>query len=341
MPHTVMVTGATGYIGKHLVLQLLEAGHNVTASTRDLEREPALRETLAKHLSDETALERLSVVALDLTSDEGWDIAMYGADVLMHTASPFPMAQPKNEDDLIRPAIDGALRAVKAARKAGIKRVIMTSSFAAISCCDLPPGRDTYNESNWTDTKHPSANAYVKSKTLAEQDVWDWATSQAPEMAITMINPVLVVGAPLDGEFGTSVDVIARLLRGTDPMLPRVGMPCVDVRDVALMHLRAMDRPDSAGKRFIAYERFLWFKDVADLLRAAFPNKKIAKRLAPNVLIRVLSLFDTSLRTIVPLLGVEQKVSNTQACTQLDMKFRGSDDAIRETGAFLVANDLL
>ncbi len=341
MSQTVLVTGATGYIAKHLVLQLLDAGHTVVGSARTPAREDELRAALSPHLSDAAALERLRVVALDLTSDEGWDAAMAGIDVLMHTASPFPMAQPKNEDALIRPAVDGALRAVQAAQRAGVTRVIMTSSIAAIMNTDLPPGREAYDETDWTDLSDRRSTAYVKSKTLAERAVWDWQRDEAPEMQITMINPTFVQGPPLDRHFGTSISVVERLMQGKDPMSPRVGFPCVDVRDVALMHLRAMERPESIGRRFAGVDRFLWFSDMAALLKADHPTRKIPTRTAPNLLIRMLSLFDPSIRTILPTLGLRDEISARAAEEVLGITFRDVGQAVRETGTFLVEHKIV
>ncbi|MCE8006767.1 NAD-dependent epimerase/dehydratase family protein [Aestuariivita sp.] len=341
MPKTVLVTGATGYIAKHLVLQLLEAGHRVVGSARSAERESELRDALTPHLADSALLGNLRVVPLDLTKDDGWAEAMDGVDVLMHTASPFPISQPRDEDDLIRPAVDGALRAVQAAQATGVTRVIMTSSSAAVMSTDLPAGRNTYDERDWTDLAHPSATAYVKSKTMAERAVWDWQAEAETEMHITMINPTFVQGAPLDARFGTSVQLIERLLRGQDPMVPRVGFPCVDVRDVALMHLRAMERPESIGKRYIGVDRFLWLRDMALILKAQHPNRKISTRQAPNPLVRFLSLFDPSIRTILPNLGRRDHISGAAAEADLGLNFRNVEIAIRETGAFLVEHDLV
>lgn len=341
MPQTVLVTGATGYIAKHLILQLLDAGHRVVGSVRSLNREDELRAAVEPHLSDSAAMDRLTVVPLDLTQDDGWDHAMKDVDALMHTASPFPLSQPKDEQDLIRPAVDGALRAVKAARAAGVTRVIMTSSIAAVMNTKLANGKAAYDEQDWTDLNHPGSTAYVKSKTLAEKAVWDWQTADAPDMEITMINPAFVQGAPLDDHFGTSVDVVQRLLRGKDPMLPRIGFPCVDVRDIALMHIRALERPESIGKRFIGSDAFIWFQDMALALKEQHPNKKIATKNAPNLMIRFLSLFDPSIKTILPILGQKDEVASQQAQDILGISFRDPKVSIQETGAFLVDRNLL
>jgi len=339
MSKSILVTGATGYIAKHLIVQLLNAGHRVTGSLRNLSRGDELRAALAPHLNEAALLDNLSVVALDLSQDTGWEDAMQGIDVLMHTASPFPLTQTKDEQATIRPAVDGALRAVKAARAAGITRVIMTSSSVAIMNTDLEPGQNVYDERNWSDLDHPGANGYVKSKTMAERAVWDWQSKEAPDMQITMINPGFVQGAPLDAQYGTSVKVVARLLKGSDPMLPNFGFPCVDVKDIAAMHIAAMERPESIGQRYVGVDRFVWFPEMGRMLKEDFPERKIATRIAPNLIVRFLSLFDASIKTILPILGEEQQVSGDKARRDLGIAFRDSRQSIRETGAWLIENN--
>ena len=341
MPQTVLVTGSTGYIAKHIVLQLLNGGYTVVGSLRSPAREDELRAAIAPHLDDPAALERLRIVVLDLTSDSGWDAAMEGVDVLMHTASPFPLAQPKDENDLIRPAVDGALRAVQAAQRAGVRRVIMTSSTVAIMTGDLPADQTVFDETNWSDMTHPSATPYAKSKTMAEQVVWDWNRDQQPDMQITMINPSFVQGPPLDAHFGSSIGLIERLMRGKDPMLPRVGFPCVDVRDVALMHIRAMQRPESIAKRFIGADRFIWLADMGALLKTDHPQRKIPTRTAPDFLVRILALFDGEIRSTLPVLGHRIEVTADAARQVLGLEFRDTRDSIRESATFLADNDLI
>lgn len=258
MQKTVLVTGASGFIAKHIVLQLLNAGHMVVGSLRDTSRDGELREAVTPHLTDATNLDkRLRTVALDLNRDDGWAEAMEGVDVLMHTASPFPMVQPKDENEVIRPAVDGALRALKAAHKAGIKRVIFTSSTVAVTNANLPAGKTRYDEDDWSDIDSAGSSPYLKSKTIAERAAWDFVKTEAPEMALTVINPGFVLGAPLDKNYGTSIKVIERALNGTDPMVPHFGFSTVDVRDVAEAHLRAMDDPSTIGKRHICVSGFL------------------------------------------------------------------------------------
>lgn len=341
MPKTILVTGATGYIAKHLVLQLLKAGHHVVGSVRSLSREAEMHAALRPHLSDPSTLENLRLVALDLSRDDGWQEAMNGVDVVFHTASPFPMTQPKDEEETIRPAVDGALRAVRAAEATGIKRVIMTSSTVAIMIGDLPAGQSIYDESNWSDLSHSGATPYAKSKTMAEQAVWDWQAHSAPEMEITMINPALVLGAPLDQNFGTSIKLIKRMMKGSDPMLPDIAFPCVDVQDIAAMHIAAMETSASIGQRYAGAERLMRFAEIAAILKQDYPDRKIPTRVAPNFMIRMLSVFDVSIKSILHLLGRSDMVSNAKAKDELGVEFKDARESVRSSGRFLIDNGLV
>ena len=328
MTQTILLTGASGFIAKHIALEVLNAGHSLRASVRSLSRADEVRAAVRPHLTDPTAADRIDFVALDLGSDDGWKDAMDGVDALVHTASPFPLAQPRDPEALIRPAVDGTLRALRAAHAAGVTRVVQTSSVAAVVAKDLPPGRSTYDETDWSDPAHRLATPYFQSKLMAEQAAWRFRDTEAPDMALTVLNPVLVLGPALDRHFGTSLQIVERVLAGRDPMLPRVGFPVVDVRDVARAHLRALERPETAGHRFILADRFVWFQDIAAVLRPAYPGRRIPTRTAPNLLIRALSLFDPSIRTVVPSLGLRQDVSSDRARQMLGIDFIPAEDAI-------------
>jgi dihydroflavonol-4-reductase len=342
VPQTVLLTGASGYIAKHIALQLLDAGYHVRGSVRDLSRGGEVQDAVRTHLGDASDLEtRLTFVTLDLTSDDGWSAAMAGVDVLMHTASPFPLTPPKNEDDLIRPAVDGALRALRAAHAAGIKRVVFTSSTAAISGSALPAGDVSFDETNWTDPADPAAGAYVRSKTLAELAAWDFVRNEAPDMQLTTINPGFVLGAPLDAQFGTSMAVIHRLLRGKDPMLPDIGFSTVDVLDVAELHVKVIDAPETAGQRIMAVDRFLSFAEIAQAIKSAYPDRKIPTRVAPHFAIRFVGLFDPAIKSIIPSLGRVDKTDNTRARTTLGRGMRQAPKAAVSTAKYLIDNKLV
>ncbi len=338
MNKTIFVSGATGYIAKHLIFQLLEKGYVVRGSVRSLESEGPLRaDLIAAGIPEETVASNLSCVALDLGHDKGWDAALTGIDTLMHTASPFPLNAPKDEETLIRPAVDGTKRALIAAQNAGVDRVILTSSTVAIVSYPQKPGGATFDETDWADLK--TSAAYGKSKILAERAAWDFVATNATEIALTTINPGLVLGQPIGQRYGASLAIVERTLSGKDPMVPNIGFPCVDVRDVAAAHIAALERPETAGERFACSGGYLEFSELAAIIKTQYPNKKIATRVAPNLLMRFLAIFDPAIRGIVPALGQRADVSSAKAQEQLGIEFRDVSDSLLETAAFLLKQD--
>ncbi len=340
---TVLLTGASGYIGKHVALQLLNQGYTVRASVRSLAKSEEVINAVKPHLLDVSKLEsRLTFVELDLEKDAGWDIALKGVDVLMHTASPFPIASPKDEDELIRPAVEGTLRAMKAAHAAKVKRVILTSSLAAIYGRDLPAGMKEYDETLWTDVTHPVGRvAYTKSKAMAEKAAWDYVLKEAPGIALTTINPVLVLGAPLDKNFGSSISVVERIMKGKDPMLPDLRFALVDVRDVAQMHVQAIKVEATQGQRILASSETFSFVEIAQFIKSIYPKSKAKPIQAPTLLIKFLSLFDGQIKAILPLLEKPMMVSNEKAKQMLGIKFIPAEVAIRESADYLVKNGFI
>lgn len=339
MPKIVLLTGASGYIAKHVALQLLQAGYHVRGTVRDLGRADDIRAALAPYINELDT--QLGFVQVDLTRDDGWADALAGVDVLVHTASPFPITQPDNPDDLIRPAVDGTLRALRAAQTAGVTRVVMTSSTAAISGSPLPAGDVAYDETNWTDPDDPEITTYTKSKTLAEKAAWDFVTRDAPEIRLTVINPGFVVGAPLDARYGSSVGVIARLLRRKDPMLPNFGFAAVDVLDVAELHVSVIDQPATHGQRIMAADRFIWFVDMAQAIKTAYPDRRIVTRVAPDFIVRLLSRFDPAIRTIVPSLGRQDRMDNSRAMATLGRGMRQVHKSVVTTATYLIDHKLV
>ena len=340
---TVLITGASGYIGKHTTLQLLNQGYKVRASVRSLSKSAEVKNAVEPHLLDSSDLDsRLTFVELDLEKDSGWDAALKGIDVLMHTASPFPIASPKDENELIRPAVDGTLRALKAAKSAGVNRVILTSSNAAVYGCDLPAGKSEYDETMWTDVNHPIGRvAYTKSKTLAEKAAWDFVSSQAPQIELTTINPVLVLGAPLDNNFGSSISVVERIMKGKDPMLPDLRFSIVDVRDVAQMHVQAIKNDATKGERILAASETYSFVGIAKYIKSIYPKSKIKTGKAPSALIKLLSLFDGEIKAVLPLLGKPMITSNKKAQKLLGFKFIPVEVTLKESAAYLVKNGFI
>lgn len=340
---TVLLTGASGYIGKHITLQLLNQGYKVRASVRSLAKSAEVKNAVKPYLLDSSDLDsRLTFVELNLDKDLGWDTALKGIDVLMHTASPFPIASPKDENELIRPAVDGTLRALKAAKSAGVNRVILTSSNAAVYGCDLPAGKSEYDETMWTDVNHPIGRvAYTKSKTLAEKAAWDFVSSQAPQIELTTINPVLVLGAPLDNNFGSSISVVERIMKGKDPMLPDLRFSIVDVRDVAQMHVQAIKNDATKGERILAASETYSFVGIAKYIKSIYPKSKIKTGKAPSALIKFLSLFDGEIKAVLPLLGKPMITSNKKAQKLLGIKFIPVEVTLKESAAYLVKNGFI
>ena len=340
---TVLLTGASGYIGKHITLQLLNQGYKVRASVRSLAKSAEVKNAVKPYLLDSSDLDsRLTFVELNLDKDLGWDTALKGIDVLMHTASPFPIASPKDENELIRPAVDGTLRALKAAKSAGVNRVILTSSNAAVYGCDLPAGKSEYDETMWTDVNHPIGRvAYTKSKTLAEKAAWDFVSSQAPQIELTTINPVLVLGAPLDNNFGSSISVVERIMKGKDPMLPDLRFSIVDVQDVAQMHVQAIKNDATKGERILAASETYSFVGIAKYIKSIYPKSKIKTGKAPSALIKFLSLFDGEIKAVLPLLGKPMITSNKKAQKLLGIKFIPVEVTLKESAAYLVKNGFI
>jgi len=336
----VLLTGASGYIGKHIALQLLNQGYEVRGSVRSLGKSQEVRDAITPQLLDSSKLDqRLTFVELDLEKDGGWEDALNGIDVLMHTASPFPIASPKDENELIRPAVEGTLRALRAAKKAGVRRVILTSSMAAVYGCELPTGKTEFDETLWTDVNHPVGRvAYTKSKTLAERAAWDFVQKEAPEIALTTINPVLVLGAPLDKNFGSSISIVERILKGKDPMLPDLRFSIVDVRDVAQMHVAAIKNKATEGERILAASETYSFVQIAKYLKGVYPASKAKTAQAPALVIKALSFFDGDIAAILPLLGKPMLISSAKATRLFDLKFIPVQVALRESAEYLIKN---
>jgi nucleoside-diphosphate-sugar epimerase len=328
----VLVTGGSGFIGAHCIRRLHEDGYRVRTTVRSLAREAEVRE-----LAGDGPLE---VVAADLEADAGWPEAVAGCDYVLHVASPFPLGQPKHEDELIVPARDGALRVLRAARDAGVRRVVLTSSFAAIGYGHGHPEK-VYDETSWTDVDGPGVSAYAKSKTVAERAAWDFAGADGGSPELAVINPVAVLGPLLGPDASTSIELVKRLVDGSMPGTPKVAYGLVDVRDVADLHVRAMTAPEAAGERFIALgEDFRWISEMGAWLREALPPeraKKIPKRELPNLLVRVASRFDGALRQLTPELGVRKRATNEKARRVLGWTPRGDREAVIASAESLIA----
>jgi nucleoside-diphosphate-sugar epimerase len=337
----ILVTGGSGFIAAHTILQLLNAGHLVRTTVRNLQREPDVRGMLKQGGIEPS--ERLSFFAADLQRDAGWAEAVAGCEYVLHVASPFPANVPKHEDELIVPARDGALRVLRASRDAGVKRVVLTSSFAAIGY-GQPPQSAPFDETNWTNANGTDVTAYVKSKTIAERAAWDFVAQEGGGLELSVVNPVAVFGPVLGPDYSTSVLLIQRLMSGKLPGSPRLSFGVVDVRDVAELHIRAMTHPAAKGERFLAVAGdFMLIRAIALVLKTRMgeAGKKVPTRELPNWLVRIAALADPAVRQILPELGKLKNGTNEKAKRILDWTPRSSEEAIVATAESLLQLGLL
>jgi nucleoside-diphosphate-sugar epimerase len=350
---TILVTGGSGFLGSHLILQLLAAGYRVRTTVRSLSREAPLQETLARAGAE--AGDRLEVVAADLGSDAGWAEAVAGCRFVHHVASPFPPAQPRDERELIRPAVDGTLRVLRAARDAGVERVVLTSSFAAIGYGNRPrlahadpaniPDDPWYTEEDWTDAEAPGVQPYMKSKTLAERAAWDFIAREGGTLELVAINPAAIFGPVLNDDLSTSTIVIKAMLEGRMPGVPDLAFGVVDVRDVADLHLRAMRSPSAAGERYLAVARrdAMTLHEMAAVLRKRLGARarRVPRRRLPDWLVRLLAVVNPMAREAAPRLGLRPRASNDKACRLLGWNPRPPEDAVSATAESLLALGLI
>ncbi len=336
MTSTALVTGGSGYIAGFLIRQLIAEGWTVHTTVRDLAREVGVRNLIA------VDNDRLKLFAADLTQDAGWDEAVAGCTHVAHVASPFPPDLPKHEDDVIIPARDGALRVLRAAKAAGVARFVMTSSAAAIA---YGHGNkvQTFTEADWTDAASPDAYPYIRSKTLAERAARDWVAAEGGGMEYCSVNPSAVLGPVWSGDISTSIEIIKKLLEGALPGLPDLGFGLVDVRDVADLHVRAMNAPNMAGERFICSGPFLKMTEIAAILRAGLGDqaRKVPTLKLPDFLVKVGALFDPTVKQIIGEVGKTRNMDASHAHEVLGWVPRPVDETILDTANSLIALGLL
>jgi nucleoside-diphosphate-sugar epimerase len=338
---TVLVTGGSGFIGSHCILQLLAAGHQVRTTVRSLKREGEVR-ALLKAGGAEPG-DRLSFFAADLENDRGWPEAVKACDYVLHVASPIPPNVPKNEDELIVPAREGALRVLRAARDAGVKRVVLTSSFAAIGYGHKPQDKP-FDETSWTNLDGDGVLPYAKSKTLAERAAWDFIAKEGGNLELSVVNSVAVLGPVLGSDYSPSILLIERLMDGAVPGCPKVYFSIVDVRDVADLHIRAMTYPAAKGERFLAVAaNSMPMADIAKVLKARMgaAAKRVPTRQVPNWMVRIFSMLDPAVQQILPELGKVKNATGEKARRMLGFAPRVPEEAIVATAESLARLGLL
>jgi len=332
---TVLVTGASGFIAGHCIVELLRGGYRVRGTLRSLERSDEVRQAVGRAIDAE---DRLSFVAADLLSDDGWQEAARGCRYVLHVASPLSATLPRESDELVVPARDGTLRVMRAASQAQVKRVVQTSSVAAI--CH---GRDEsddhiFTEADWTNPDHHDNSAYSRSKAIAEKAAWDALPTIGQGLEWTVINPGLVLGPVLSADTSLSIELVRRCLAGELPGCPRMGFAIVDVRDIACIHVLAMTAPEAAGERFIAAGRFLWITEVVKVLREHYPEyrRKLPKFELPDALVRIAAWFDPVVKGQLYELGRKRELSAAKARQVLGWTGRAEEEAILASAESLI-----
>ncbi|MBD3237426.1 MAG: NAD-dependent epimerase/dehydratase family protein [Candidatus Eisenbacteria bacterium] len=337
MSKTVLITGLSGFIAKHVALRALAEGHRVRGTVRDLATAGALEGTLERAGADLSSLE---LAQADLQADEGWIDAVRGVDYVLHIASPFPLKQPSGRLDLVPPARDGTLRVLRTVKDAGdsVERVVLTSSMAAMMYRPDRARHFAVREEDWTDIDWPPASAYVISKTVAERAAWEWARENDFTEKLAAINPGLVLGPALDTKSATSIEVIRLIMRGAYPALPPAYFGVVDVRDVAALQLAALTAPDTRGRRLIACESPMSMTEMAALLKQTFPErgKKIPSLTLPAAAVRGLALFDRSLKTVLADMNVAPDAQNEYVTELTGVRFRPAREAVIAAGQSLI-----
>lgn len=336
MAGKVFVSGGSGYIAGFLIRQLVAEGWHVNTSIRNLAREAEVRAALQVDDS------KLTFFAADLMSDAGWAEAMAGCSHVAHVASPLPSRKPKSDDELIIPAREGALRALRFAKAAGVTRFVMTSSVAAVAY-GHPRGQNRFSEADWTNVDHPDSYAYVKSKTIAERAARDWVAAEGGAIEFVTVNPSLVLGPLLTDDFSTSLEAVKKMLEGSMPGLPNFGFSVVDVRDIADLHVRALNAPTMANERFIGAGRFMMMAEVAAVLRAGLGDqaRKVPTRKLPDWLVRLFARFDPVIKQIIGELGNVRDTSAAHAKEVLGWQTRDEAETILDTARSMLAHGIV
>src|SRR5271166_5096931 len=331
----VLVTGGSGYIAGYCIAQLRNDGWSVRTTVRSVAKTKAMRASIGN-----IAIE---FVEADLNSDGGWGEAVIGAKYVLHVASPVPVSDPKDDDELIRPARDGTLRVLKATRGAGVKRVVMTSSISAI-IYGRGAREKRFTEEDWTDeTNRGDTSPYDRAKTIAERAAWAWLAAEGGGLELAAVNPGLVLGPVLGSDFSASIEAVKKLLDGSILVLPRFGFNVVDVRDIARLHVLAMTTPEAAGQRFIGSGDFYWMSDVAQILKQGLGDKakKVPSIPVPDFVARMAALFDPIVRGRLYELGKRRPVSSEKARRMLGWTPRPVTETVLDTARSIQAGNLV
>ena len=322
---TVLITGISGFIARHCAVEMLNAGYGVRGTLRSVQRSAEVSASLSRHAD----VSRLSFAQADLDSDDGWDAAVAGCAHVLHVASPFPAKQPRDEQELIRPAVQGTLRVLRAATGAGVERLVQTSSMVAVMYGHPRERTAPFTEADWTRIDTPGVTAYAKSKTLAERAAREFVAGEGARLHYASVNPGLVLGPALDRDIGTSAEIVQMMLRGKYPGAPRMAIPCIDVRDVARMHRLALEVDAPSGGRYLGCAECLWMIDIARAIRASLGEaaRNVPSRVLPDWAVRLAGIFDPTVRLAVPELGKELRVDTSVTRRTLGITFIPAPEA--------------
>jgi dihydroflavonol-4-reductase len=336
----VLVTGVTGFLGSQTTIQLLNKGYKVVGTLRDLSRAQEIEQVISGHTSN---IDQLSFAEADLLDEHVWSGLMKGIDHVLHIASPFPRELPRHEDDLIIPAKNGTLNILRAASENGVRKVVITSSSGAITYGREKSKRSaTYDENDWTDiTNKQDTTPYFRSKTIAEKAAWDFVAGDHSGLELSTICPGAILGPVLEKDFGTSANIVIKTMDGSSPAIPRIGYDVVDVRSVADLHIRAMEMKEASGERFIGSAGFLTFKEVADILRDKYPDRKIPKYLLPNFAVKLISNFEKTLKPLLIDLDAERRLDNSKARKLLNWQPIAAEEAVLACAESLIRLGIL
>ena len=335
MNNKVLLTGVSGWIAKHTAIELLISDYEVLGTVRNDSLIEQTKETINKH----APIDNLSFVELDLLKDDGWNEAAQGCKYIMHLASPFPFKVSNNRNSLLAPAVDGTLRVLNAGLNANIEQFIVTSSIAAMFRKPIRSNPYSFDENDWTDENwKEGVGDYFLSKTKAEKAAWELMESKRLKNKLTVINPGGVFGDALDKKGGTSIEYVKQFMKGKFPAAPKWGILISDVKDVAKAHVACIGNTKVGGRRLIVGKEVKKLIELSQIMAEAMPEyaKKLPKKELPNFMVKLISFFDSSAKTMIPDLGITMQTDTSYAEDLLGLKFNPAKGCISETAKSVV-----
>lgn len=332
----VLLTGISGFLGSHTAIQLLNKGYKVTGTVRNLSRANDLKAIIEKHTPH---IQNLTIAEADLNDESKWPELTKNIDFIQHIASPFPRSLPKHESELIEPAKNGVLNILKSASVNNVKRVVITSSVAAVVYGKNKKNLNlTFTEKDWTDESNKKdSTPYFRSKTIAEKAAWEYLKKNPSGLELVTVLPGAILGPVLEDDFGTSANIVIKTIDGSIPAIPKIGVEIIDVRSVADLLIKAMELPQANNQRYLASSGYLSFKNIAGILKKEYPNRKVPSKELPDFFVKLLSNFETSLKPILIDLGIERKIDRSKAVNELNWQPLSMEEAILSCAESVIA----